>query len=494
MTAPSQGSVRVRNQVRLGFARTAEICLNGIYYRLFRSLVTVSIVSVAIAFMMYMLAGSVIGQAVNRYAGEQAFDCKAYDRWLSWTGEGLGRRAWFGILAACGETHYRARAAKQWAALSDTQLEALLSLAREGERYLSFFENLSPGKRMVLTESMGGAFLLDWLLDEPALDSFLERLRDMGWVQMPGRAQELRDYLAAYRETIPTWSALEAGRDAAVAALAARYPDQRPGDLFIAPPHGFKAVLEELGFADSSVDLAPVVREGLFARQVSRLAALLRSTPFRRDIASRAGVNHVEVDLNVLRRVCGSRKGMSGFRAALDRHDLALNMDDATVKAVLARNRQRDRILQIEARTEAFAKGWLGFSVHTLWLIGVSFVVCIVGIANAMLMSVMERFREIATMKCLGATDGFVMILFVLESCIQGIAGGVAGAMLGLLLSLPDAMLKYGGLVWVVFPLQSVLVTALVAVGTGVVLAALASVYPAYVAATLVPMEAMQVE
>ena len=50
-----------------------------------------------------------------------------------------------------------------------------------------------------------------------------------------------------------------------------------------------------------------------------------------------------------------------------------------------------------------------------LWLVSMSLIVCVVGIANAMLMSVTERFREIGTMKCLGALDGFVVRLFLLE-------------------------------------------------------------------------------
>ena len=53
---------------------------------------------------------------------------------------------------------------------------------------------------------------------------------------------------------------------------------------------------------------------------------------------------------------------------------------------------------------------------------------------------------------------------------------------------------KYGGLIWTVFPTERVLSASLVAVGTGVFLAAVASVYPARVAARLVPMEAMRVE
>ena len=51
-----------------------------------------------------------------------------------------------------------------------------------------------------------------------------------------------------------------------------------------------------------------------------------------------------------------------------------------------------------------------------------------------MLMSVTERFREIGTMKCLGALDGFIVKLFLIESLFQGMAGTVMGVLLGLVL------------------------------------------------------------
>jgi len=65
---------------------------------------------------------------------------------------------------------------------------------------------------------------------------------------------------------------------------------------------------------------------------------------------------------------------------------------------------------------------------------------------------------------------------------------------LGMALSLPVAYLNYGGLVWEVLPLRDILASGLVALVTGILLAAIASVYPAHVAAKLVPMEAMRVE
>ena len=70
------------------------------------------------------------------------------------------------------------------------------------------------------------------------------------------------------------------------------------------------------------------------------------------------------------------------------------------------------------------------------WLISLSLLVCVVGIANAMLMSVTERFREIGTMKCLGALDTIIVKLFLLESTFQGCAGTSAGILIGFALTL----------------------------------------------------------
>ena len=77
-----------------------------------------------------------------------------------------------------------------------------------------------------------------------------------------------------------------------------------------------------------------------------------------------------------------------------------------------------------------------GISMKDKWLIIMSLIVCVVGIANSMLMAVTERFQEIGTMKCLGALDRFVVRLFLLESGFQGLAGALIGALIGCLGSL----------------------------------------------------------
>ena len=68
---------------------------------------------------------------------------------------------------------------------------------------------------------------------------------------------------------------------------------------------------------------------------------------------------------------------------------------------------------------------------RTVWLVAMSLLVATVGIVNSMLMSVTERYKEIGTMKCLGALDHFIVRLFILESALLGVLGSVAGAIVG---------------------------------------------------------------
>ena len=126
------------------------------------------------------------------------------------------------------------------------------------------------------------------------------------------------------------------------------------------------------------------------------------------------------------------------------------------------------------------------------WLISLSLLVCVVGIANAMLMSVTERFREIGTMKCLGALDTFIVKLFLLESTFQGLAGTSAGIVIGFALTLGLALLDYGGYTFTYFPLAGIAESAGYALVVGTLLSLIGAMLPAYRAAKMEPVEAMR--
>jgi hypothetical protein len=128
------------------------------------------------------------------------------------------------------------------------------------------------------------------------------------------------------------------------------------------------------------------------------------------------------------------------------------------------------------------------------WILILSLLVCVVGIVNAQLMAVTERFREIGTMKCLGALDRFVLRLFLLEAGMQGLAGAACGAVAGTLFALAAAAVRFGLAAVQQVGMTDLTVSLAWAIATGVGLSLLGVLYPAWVAARMQPVEAMRVE
>jgi putative ABC transport system permease protein len=67
----------------------------------------------------------------------------------------------------------------------------------------------------------------------------------------------------------------------------------------------------------------------------------------------------------------------------------------------------------------------------------VALAVAALGITNTMLMGVLERIREIGIMKAVGARDGHIQMMFLIEGCLVGLVGGLLGLLLGWLASFP---------------------------------------------------------
>ncbi len=129
------------------------------------------------------------------------------------------------------------------------------------------------------------------------------------------------------------------------------------------------------------------------------------------------------------------------------------------------------------------------------WLVVMSLLVCGVGITNAMLMSVTERFQEIGTMKCLGALDSFIVRLFLIEAAMLGLLGSLVGMLVGHL-----AMLGYFSVserslsVAAKMDWSQMLTYLLISVAIGAVLSLVAAIAPAIRAARMRPAVALQSE
>ena len=80
-----------------------------------------------------------------------------------------------------------------------------------------------------------------------------------------------------------------------------------------------------------------------------------------------------------------------------------------------------------------------GFLIMDMFLLAVGMIgitVASLGIVNTMVMSILERYREIGIMKAVGATDGDVQRIFLFESGAIGLLGGVFGLLLAAAVSL----------------------------------------------------------
>jgi ABC-type antimicrobial peptide transport system permease subunit len=131
------------------------------------------------------------------------------------------------------------------------------------------------------------------------------------------------------------------------------------------------------------------------------------------------------------------------------------------------------------------------------WLVIMALLTCTVGIANAMLMSVTERFREIGTMKCLGAENSAVVKLFLIESSLLGVVGSTVGIVVGTIISILASWIQFGGhppYVFQYFSGRSLLDFSGFSFLAGIVLCLIGAGYPALVAARMRPVEALRVE
>ncbi len=126
------------------------------------------------------------------------------------------------------------------------------------------------------------------------------------------------------------------------------------------------------------------------------------------------------------------------------------------------------------------------------WILFLSLLVCVVGIVNTQLMAVTERFREIGTMKCLGALDRFILRLFLIEAALQGLIGASIGAIIGVLIALSVSLVKFDSHVFIFLKLSDIGLTLTSSIALGCFLSILGVLYPALLAARMQPVEAMK--
>lgn len=138
-------------------------------------------------------------------------------------------------------------------------------------------------------------------------------------------------------------------------------------------------------------------------------------------------------------------------------------------------------------------------------VLGIIVLVAAFNIATTLIMVVMEKHKDIAILRTMGATSQSIMKIFVFEGLIIGTFGTVSGTLLGLLLA-KNADLIIKGIEHLTgvrifdqavygmerFPSVVYLSDTIVVVATAMIICLLATIYPAWRAARMDPAEALR--
>ena len=486
----------IKDQKKLALSKCLELVLSGIQFRLFRAVITVAIVALAVAFLMTIVGDSLIGRRAKVSLVELTKPRQTLLFWAHRLASPMDDQDISNTISAASPGDNRWEEFKTWGACDDITLSRIIDIATQEALYMYFFAELREGKRRALVGRARGREIFAALQTKEALDNFVEQLPKLG-KQLPAKLEDFKRFLKDWSDTAPIRRNITSGHGKALAAVQGICKNKPIMEALAEIDEEMLAALKTHGFSMSAEDMATVKILAVSSLKTQRIQHLLKNMVFKQRFATKYGVKDLnKVSPALLFGKISSRSGAQWFLDTMKEINEPFKMNTAQIREAARDQIARNRLIAMEADLLGSTEKTVlfGFSNRMLWLIIVSLIVCIVGITNAMLMSVTELFNEIATMKCLGATDGFIMINFVIESGIQGFSGGVIGGLLGAFLGILRSVWSYGWIAAQNFPVIEMVTAFALCVAAGIILSVIAAIYPAWVAARLAPMEAMRVE
>jgi len=136
-------------------------------------------------------------------------------------------------------------------------------------------------------------------------------------------------------------------------------------------------------------------------------------------------------------------------------------------------------------------------NILTAFLVGIgsiSIIVGGIGIANTMYTSVLERNKEIGTMKAIGAKNSDILLIFVIEAGILGLIGGISGVIVGIIIA---KSIEYVSAVYIGSNIVRASLNPLLIIGSLIfafLIGVVSGLTPSYQASRLKPVDTLRYE
>ncbi|OGV67176.1 MAG: hypothetical protein A3K19_02305 [Lentisphaerae bacterium RIFOXYB12_FULL_65_16] len=488
--------IDIADQPTLSLGRTIRITVDGIRYRLFRCSVTVAVIAVAVAFLMNIMSESLIKRSVAEDTRERIDQSRLVHEWMArLTAPGSFESILTEVAAASPGTPVYEETA-QMTGLSAGDMTAFHADVRAAAAYMRFFETLDYARRRSLVHTAVGVGVFDRLRAQDGMRQFTENIRTMKSLRFITSQEDLVAFLGRWKDLEVRLRQVQEGRAKGIAKVTEARAGHPIMESLAGATGAFGEAVRLAGFRFDAQALAPeVAAQAKRLLEIRLLEKTMEHRPTRQAIAQDFNVLPADVNVMMMWKYLRSEKNAAVYLERMKESEMDVAGLDAKRLAWLAETRREEKaLIRAELLTADAGGGIMGMGERMSWLLLVSMLVCGIGISNAMLMTVTERFQEIATLKCLGALDGFIMLMFVLESCFLGVVGGSIGAVLGNVIGTGRMLYAFGVRFVGTVPFLELVFGMVVAVVLGVILAALAAVYPAFKAARLAPMEAMRIE
>jgi len=233
--------------------------------------------------------------------------------------------------------------------------------------------------------------------------------------------------------------------------------------------------------------------------------ATIKGTQFEivgilKSMGSKQDDSMVGIDLDIFRDITGERKGApqavakiaSGYNVNQVAKDIKANLEEG------AKRRAGQEESSYSVLTSEALSGMVGSIMGIIQAVvfvfgGIAVLVGGIGIMNTMYTSVRERTKEIGILKAVGAKNQTIVLIFLMESGIIGLIGGLGGMIPGLGLA---KLIQLVGQVHPVFYIEASITPGIVLFGLlfsfGV--GCLSGFFPARSAAKLKPVDALRYE